>query len=146
MRISISTDYGIRILQFLHANKGETHTSLRIAASIGITYPFFIKVANHLKQKGLLKSILGKNGGYVLGRPGHEISVYDVFLATEGDLQITRCLQKERPCENEERRNCGMHTFYCELQERMIATMAGIAIADFVHAKDCPQGKAEQIA
>ena len=57
MRIQISTEYAIRILHFLNTQKGM-HTAMDIADAIDVTYPFFIKIANRLKN--LVSSILYK--------------------------------------------------------------------------------------
>ena len=133
-------------MQFLHANKREIHPAATISRAVGISYPFFIKIANHLKRGGLLKATHGRNGGYEWGRSGYEISVYDVFLTMEGDLCITNCLQKEKPCENDTRHSCQIYKFFGELQVRMIAAMSSTVIADLVSAKDCSQDKTEQSA
>ena len=135
MQVQISTDYAIRILQYLHKHKEELPTAMTISQSIGITYPFFIKIANQLKQKGLLSAVQGRNGGYRLARCAHEISVYDVFLAIEGDLQINRCLQPGQQCSRGEgvREECKLHKFFHGLQEKIIADMVEQNVADFVH-------------
>ena len=134
MQVQISTDYAIRILQYLHKHKEDLPTAMTISQSIGITYPFFIKIANQLKQKGLLSAVQGRNGGYRLARPAHQISVYDVFLAIEGDLQINRCLQPEQQCSRGEgmRDECRLHKFFHGLQERIIEDMTQKNISEFV--------------
>ena len=133
MQVQISTDYAIRILQYLHKHKEDLPTAMTISQSIGITYPFFIKIANQLKQKGLLSAVQGRNGGYRLARPAHQISVYDVFLSIEGDLQINRCLQADQHCSRGARDDCKLHKFFHRLQEKIIEDMSGQNVADFVH-------------
>ena len=133
MQLQISTDYAIRILQYLHKNNDDLPTAMTISQSIGITYPFFIKIANQLKQKGLLSAVQGRNGGYRLARPAHQISIYDVFLSIEGQLQINRCLQKDQHCSRGDKGDCLMHGFFRSLQEMLVEEMSGKNIADFVH-------------
>jgi len=145
MKIQTSTDYAIRILRFLCANKGEMHPAMLISTSIGAAYPVFIRIATQLRQKGLLRAVPGKNGGYELGRPAHEISVYDALSAMEGDLYLVDCLRKGERCGNGDEHNCGMHTFFYGVQESMIAAMASTTIADLARTKDCPHGN-DQIA
>ena len=54
MKIQVSTDYAVRILQHLHRheNKETPLTAMSIAEAIRVPYPFFIKIANRLKQLG----------------------------------------------------------------------------------------------
>ena len=133
MRLQVSTDYAIRILHFLHANQEGLSTAMTISQSIGITYPFFIKIANQLKKKGLLNAVQGRNGGYCLARPGEEISLYDVFWSIEGDLILNRCLQDDKFCSRVKPENCGFHSYFQELQDKLIDALSGKSIADFVH-------------
>jgi len=132
MQVQISTDYAIRILQYLHRHKEDLPTAMTISQSIGITYSFFIKIANQLKQQGLLSAVQGRNGGYRLARPAHQISVYDVFLSIEGALQINRCLQEDQHCSRGAREDCHLHKFFHSLQETLIEEMSSKNIADFV--------------
>jgi len=132
MQMQISTDYALRILQYLHKHKEDLPTAMTISQSIGITYPFFIKIANQLKQKGLLSAVQGRNGGYRLARPAHQISIYDVFLSIEGSLHINRCLQEDQHCSRSAREHCHMHKFFHGLQQKLIDEMSSKNIADFV--------------
>jgi len=137
MQLQTSTDYAIRILHYLHENKDEgLHTAMHIAETVGVTYPFFIKIANMLKQKGLLQSEQGRNGGYRLGKPAHEISIYDVYLCTEGELQINPCFKKEsKTCTKEHKERCKLRRFLHSLQEDvLIASMSEMRISYLVHA------------
>jgi len=129
MKIQISTDYAIRILHYLDTHKGM-HTATDIADAIDITYPFFIKIANRLKKQGLLSSVQGRNGGYMLGKLAHEISLYDVFMCVEGELQISHCIQKGVPCTQGKSRNCKLHKAWHTLQSKMIEEMSTQYIAD----------------
>jgi len=133
MQVQISTDYAIRILQYLHKNNEDLPTAMTISQAIGITYPFFIKIANQLKQKGLLSAVQGRNGGYRLARPADEISVYDVFLSIEGDLQINRCLQQDNHCTRGLPKDCTLHGFFRNLQNAIISDMQDKHISDFAH-------------
>ena len=133
MQLQISTDYAVRILQYLHKHKDDLPTAMTISQSIGITYPFFIKIANQLKQKGLLSAVQGRNGGYRLAKPADKISLYDVFLSIEGELRINRCLQNDSKCTRGEVDACRMHSFLRSLQDKLIDEMSSKSIHDLVH-------------
>ena len=132
MKLQVSTDYAVRILQYLHINGGQLHVAANIAESVGVTYPFFVQIANQLKKRGLLASAQGRNGGYQLSRPAHEISLYDVFVSVEGELQISRCLGGGGPCSYGEVRKCRMHDGLRDLQDTMIAEMSALSLVDMI--------------
>ena len=54
-----------------------------------------------MKKAGLIKSIRGAGGGYVLAKEIEEISVGDVLRALEGNLQPVECaaFSQEDTCE-----------------------------------------------
>jgi len=130
MKIQVSIDYAIRILQYLHANEEDLPTATTVSQSIGITYPFFIKIAHMLKRNGLVTTVQGRNGGYQLAKPASQISFYDVYLATEGDLQLTRCLREGSNCNRGAESKCRLRGFISGLQEDLISKMSQKSILD----------------
>ena len=131
MQLHVSTDYAIRILQYLHIHRKELPTAMTISQSIHVTYSFFIKIANQLKQEGLLDAVRGRNGGYRLARPASEISLHDVILAMEGKLQINRCLQDDEFCSRKTTKTCPVRKCLLSVQDGLIETLSQKSIADF---------------
>jgi len=128
MRLQSSTDYAIKILQHLHSRPGDWQKAEEIAASVGTTHPFVLQITHRLKKSGLLKTAQGRRGGYTLSKPAQEISIYDVFRAMEGELQIRGYLQEgassgELPSDK-------LEAFLQRFQDHIIAEMSGKTIAD----------------
>ncbi|MCL2392005.1 MAG: Rrf2 family transcriptional regulator [Oscillospiraceae bacterium] len=124
MKIQMATDYAIRALHYIHENSDTTLSGREIAEAIDVPYPFFAKIADQLKRKGLLTSIKGRKGGYALGKPLERIGFYEVFVATEGELQISRCLMEHRNCNRANEESCGLRGFLCDLQKSLIVEMS----------------------
>jgi Rrf2 family protein len=57
------------------------------------------QIFQDLKKAGLLKSRRGPQGGYSLARPAEEISIRDIILAAEGELQLVNCVKGLRKAE-----------------------------------------------
>ena len=130
MQFQLSTDYAIRILHYLHMHKDELPTAETIAQAVGVTYSFFIKVANRLKKEGLIVAVQGRHGGYRLAKSAADISLYDVILAMEGKLQINRCLKDDQFCSRDGVGTCPVHDFLFGLQNRMIEDLSSTYIAE----------------
>ena len=129
MQFQMSTDYAIRILHYLHVHRDQLPTANTISEAVGVTYAFFIKVANQLKKERLVDAVQGRHGGYLLARPADQISLYDVILAMEGKLQINRCLKDDAFCSRDGVGTCPVHDFLRGLQERMIQDLSDTYIA-----------------
>jgi len=128
MRLQASTDYAIRILQHLHNNRGDVQTATNIADATGVGRPYVMKLVTQLKNAELLSTVHGRNGGYMLGKPANEISLYDVFTSVEGELQLKDGLQSEP--DTADNAAYETHTFFSDLQSKLITEMSKTYIAD----------------
>ncbi|OLE67611.1 MAG: hypothetical protein AUG09_01655 [Acidobacteria bacterium 13_1_20CM_2_68_7] len=88
MKVSAQEEYGLRcILQVaLHARRGRSNplTLGEIAREEGLTVPHVAKLIRTLRKAGLVKSTLGRTGGYVLTRDASRISIAEVLAALGG--------------------------------------------------------------
>ena len=131
MRLQISTEYALRILQHLHSRRcHDLQTAMSIATSIGISYPFFNKISNQLKKADLIATVQGRNGGYTLGKSAHEISLYDVYSCVEGEISINRCLEEGHRCTYKDKVNCKTRKALHALQSQMVVEMSSISVAE----------------
>ena len=86
MQISARADYAIRALVELQARGGGPVTGEVLAEAQGLPPKFLEGILTGLRQRELLHSRRGTDGGYWLARPGERISVADIIRATEGPL------------------------------------------------------------
>ena len=102
MKISTKGRYGLRALIDL-AGYGEAEpvSISSIASRQGISEGYLEQLMTLLKKAGLIKSIRGAGGGYVLAKEMSEISVGDVLRALEGNLEPVECtgFDEEDSCE-----------------------------------------------
>lgn len=81
MRVSAQEEYGLRCLMQVAQAKSEPVTLTEIAAREGMTVPHVAKIMGLLRQAGLVESVRGRSGGYVLCRAPEQISVLAVLSA-----------------------------------------------------------------
>ena len=85
MKFSTRTLYGLKAVLALAGRFGEGSLAVsQIARQESISTPYLEQILNALKKKGLVKSVRGPQGGYVLNRKPSEISLEDLFCALEG--------------------------------------------------------------
>ena len=130
MQLPTDVEYAIRILLYVYKHEGGLLTIAEIVTATGITQVGVTRLAPMLAGSGLLNSVRGRNGGYAPGRHIDEISLYDVYMATEGDLQIRACMQDGQRCTKNDPDTCDIHSFFCELQDAMIMELKETSIAD----------------
>jgi Rrf2 family protein len=82
MKVTALEEYGLRcLLQVASPPAADPMTLTEIARREGMTVPHVAKVMGMLRQHGLVESVRGRSGGYVLSRPAEQISVLDVLLS-----------------------------------------------------------------
>lgn len=92
MRISTKGRYGLRALIDLALYSEIEPVSINsIALRQGISERYLEQLMTLLKKAGLIKSIRGAGGGYVLAKEIDEISVGDILRALEGNLEPVEC-------------------------------------------------------
>ncbi len=90
MRLSLQTDYALRMLMYLAAKDGH-HSIAAISTCYGISKNHMMKVAQKLVSLGLVKSVRGRNGGLLLGRPANRINVGFVVRTLEDTSGFVDC-------------------------------------------------------
>ena len=102
MKISTKGRYGLRaLIDLAQYSEIEPVSISSIAARQSISEGYLEQLMSLLKKAGLIKSIRGAGGGYVLAKDINEISVGDVLRALEGSLQPVECgaLSQEDSCQ-----------------------------------------------
>jgi len=87
MRFSVKTEYAITAVldMALNTDKGPAHVRA-IARRQAIPMRFLEQVMASLKKAGLVESIRGAQGGYVLSRDPKTINVAQIVEAIEGPI------------------------------------------------------------
>lgn len=95
MKISARGRYSIQALfDLAHHSHGLPVPLHLIAERQSLSLPFLEQIFNKLKKAGIVKSIRGPKGGYIITRPCNEITVGDVLRLTDGGFYA---MAKEDP-------------------------------------------------
>ncbi len=93
MRLTLHTDYALRVLIFAGVRGDELSTIGEIVKHFDISKGHLMKVVHGLGQKRYLETVRGKNGGIRLARKPDQIKVGAVIRDMEEELGILGCLQ-----------------------------------------------------
>lgn len=95
MRLSLFTDYALRVLMF-GALKQETFSLSEIAEAYDISRNHLVKVVNHLAKLGYLETKRGRGGGIALGMPASEIRLGLLVRRTENAPVLVECFDARK--------------------------------------------------
>jgi Rrf2 family transcriptional regulator, nitric oxide-sensitive transcriptional repressor len=92
MRLSLYTDFSLRMLVYLAGNKGGQPVSVaEIARKYRVSAHHMRKVAQGLRRLGYVSSISGRGGGLRLALPAESLRIGDVVEAMEGSGKLVDC-------------------------------------------------------
>ena len=92
MRLTVFSDYTLRVLMYLALDPTRLATIPEIAAAYGISENHLMKVVHQLGRAGIVQSTRGKGGGIRLARAPEAIHLGEMVRLTEGDAPIVECL------------------------------------------------------
>lgn len=99
-----------------------------------ISLSYLEQLFARLRKQGLVTSVRGPGGGYLLGKEASAISVGDVISAVNESVDATRCNGAEGGCQSGMR--CLTHTLWTELSQRIEEFLHGITLAELVNKSD----------
>lgn len=114
-RLSKKIEYSILAIRYIAKNTGNGCISVsEISERENIPYELLAKILQKMSKTNLLISQKGINGGYLLGIKPSEISISDIIMAVDDEIQITDCLKENGSTIDCERFDC------CSIREPLL--------------------------
>lgn len=133
MKLSTKGRYGLRAFVDLATYSKEEPVSISsIAKRQEISERYLEQLMAMLKKAGLVKSLRGASGGYVLTKDAEEISAGDVLRALEGSLEPVVCaaFHPEETCAVKD--SCVTKYVWQKVNESVAQAVDGILISELV--------------
>ena len=141
MQLTSTTDYAIRIVCYLAAQRQMISTS-ELSQELSVPSSYIPKITKKLKQAGIIKACEGIKGGYQIAKQPENISLRDVISCTESTMAISRCLEKEGGCSKNYIACCKVHQILLDLQNIYNNRLESVKISDIIRpGKDEYLGK-----
>ena len=127
MKLTSKGQYAIQAMIdiAIHSSKSKEPLSLReIAKNQNIPLPFLEQIGLKLRRAGLLKSIRGPTGGYILLRDKKQISLADIMQAVDGSINIAPNANKEFEVTNK---------LWQKLNQNILSILKSITLEDLYY-------------
>ncbi len=132
MRITTKGRYGLRaVVNLAMASNARPISINTIAEEEKVSSEFLEQIFFKLKKAGLIRSIRGPGGGFVLNKKPAEISVKDILDAVGETGGLTPCtLRRKVLCTRTE--VCPAHEIWTGLYDRIGEYLRGISLKDII--------------
>lgn len=108
MRLSTAAGrYGIRAMYDLALSYGKGPVAGKVISERqNVALPFLEQLMTRLRRSGLVRSVRGPQGGYLLARNPSSIKIGEIISSLEGPIEISHCMANASDrvdCERAER-------------------------------------------
>jgi Rrf2 family transcriptional regulator, nitric oxide-sensitive transcriptional repressor len=134
MRLTVYSDYALRMLMYLALKKDGLATIAEIAESYDISANHLMKVAHQLGVGGYVETVRGRGGGLRLAKPVEAIGLAEVVRYTEPDMAIVSCFKPvDAPCAI--RPSCVLRRALEKAREAFMAVLEEYTLGDLVQPR-----------
>ncbi len=133
MRLTTKGRYGVRaLINLAAAVKGQPVSISKIAAVEGISPQFLEQIFFKLKKSGLVRSLRGPKGGFLLGKDPALISIKDILDAVGEQVFPTPCTDKEakQPCIRQD--NCSITQTWQNFADLIEDFLSGVTLKELI--------------
>jgi Rrf2 family iron-sulfur cluster assembly transcriptional regulator len=131
MRLSTKGRYAVMAMVDLaqHAN-GNPVSLAEIAERQEISLSYLEQLFALLRKSGLIKSVRGPGGGYLLARGRSETRIADIILAVDEPIRATRCTPGAPVGCRGNRTRCSTHDLWEELGNQIHLFLSSVSLED----------------
>ena len=133
MKLTTKGRYAVMAVVDLAENsKGSPVALADIAERQEISLSYLEQLFARLRRGGLVKSVRGPGGGYLLARPAEQTRVSDIILAVDEPIRATRCAPGSPSGCRVNRTRCLTHDLWEELSNQIHLYLSSVTVADVV--------------
>jgi len=108
--------YGARVMLELALRHKDGAVSIKdIAESQEISANYLVQIIASLRAVGLVVSVRGSGGGYLLARPPSQITLGEVIRVLEGSIAPVHCVDNPKVCPRTD--FCVMHDVWVQMKD-----------------------------
>lgn len=132
MRLTVRTDYSLRVLMYAGLARGRLATIAEMAAAYGVSQNHLMAVVHRLGTLGYLETVRGKGGGVRLARPPDAINLGEVVRRVETDMALVECFAAAEPGQCPIAPACALRGVLGEALDAFLAVLDRYTLADLL--------------
>lgn len=141
MKLSTKTRYAMRAMLFLAQRVDEGPQPISRISSCGLPANYLEQLLGKLRQRGLVRSVRGQAGGFLLAKPAWDITLGQVIAAVEGTQSLRICADSDACLRAEQ---CGLNKTWNEVALRIQDVMSSYSLHDILMSGENPRGAGGQ--
>ena len=137
MKLTTKGRYAVMAMADLASYSKKKPVSLsEISARQNISLAYLEQLFSRLKNKKLVRSSRGSQGGYVLEKPASEINISNIFYAVDEEIKTLNCNKDSKKGCNNKSVKCITHELWDDLENHINKFFENIKLADLTKKKN----------
>ena len=134
MKLTSKGRYAVTAMLDVAINSNNGPVSLaEISERQEISLSYLEQLFSRLRKNGLVSSVRGPGGGYVLSRGMNEIAISSIVHAVDESVNATKC---SGDCDCQGGVKCLTHSLWNDLSERIDSFLTGITLSELVNNQE----------
>ena len=92
MKLSKTSEYALRILIFMAKEPEQLYTAKQLVEELNVSDKYLRRLMTDLSKSGFIRSVQGRDGGYMFIKNTSEIVLFDVIDSVEGMDKLNGCV------------------------------------------------------
>ncbi len=131
MKLSTKGRYAVMAMADLaHHSRGKPIALAEIADRQEISLSYLEQLFGRLRRAGLVSSVRGPGGGYMLARAPQDMRISDIILAVDEPIKATRCTPGSPTGCHTNRTRCLTHDLWEELSNQIYVFLSSVTLGD----------------
>jgi Rrf2 family cysteine metabolism transcriptional repressor len=139
MKLSTKGKYGVRAVFEVARHYGKGPISIKeIGDRQGISFSYLEQILHKLGKAGLIESVRGPAGGYLLARKPSELTIGDIVRVLEGPIALSHCLEPGESGECYQTDDCVARMAWAKVGAKIEEALDSISFDDLLqqHQKE----------
>jgi Rrf2 family transcriptional regulator, iron-sulfur cluster assembly transcription factor len=131
VKLSTKGRYAVMAMADLaHHSNGRPVALAEVAVRQEISLSYLEQLFGRLRRGGLVNSVRGPGGGYMLARDSEQMRIADIILAVDEPIKATRCTPGSPNGCHSHRGRCLTHDLWEELGNQIYLYLSSVTLAD----------------
>lgn len=132
MKLSTKGKYGVRAVYEISRHDNGPITIKAIAERQGISLSYLEQILHKLQKAGLIESVRGPAGGYLLARRPAELTIGDIVRSLEGPIALSHCLEPGEEGDCNQADDCVARMVWAKVGAKIEEALDSISFEDLL--------------
>jgi Rrf2 family cysteine metabolism transcriptional repressor len=133
MKLSTKGKYGVRAVYEIARHYGKGPISIKeITERQGISLSYLEQILHKLGKAGLIESVRGPAGGYLLARKPSELTIGDIVRVLEGPIALSHCLEPGESADCHQADDCVARMVWAKVGAKIEEALDSISFDDLL--------------